>query len=131
VINRKTPDGSCSFIFLDKTSGVLFVALYFLQKFSGPILYKLGVVHRPQKSFFSRLIRFNKVWVLSISWTIKYFCDFMDIVHNTWTFAITHGQFFQKIFLLNFSGQCPWAICTQPVMVSKVHLVENFIKISF
>jgi hypothetical protein len=49
-------------------------------------------------------------------WTINFFCDIMDIVHKTWTLAITHGKFFQKIFLLNFNGQCPWTICTQPVI---------------
>jgi hypothetical protein len=40
----------------------------------------------------------------------------MDIGHNTWTLAMLHGQFFQKIFFLNFYGQCTWTICTQPVI---------------
>jgi hypothetical protein len=34
----------------------------------------------------------------------------------SWTLSITHGQPFQKIFLVNFNGPCPWTICTQPVI---------------
>ena len=62
---------------------------------------------------------FSNFSFLSISWTIghghrlsmdnKFFLWFhghcpcnMDIGHVTWTLAIRHGQFFQKIFLFKF-----------------------------
>jgi hypothetical protein len=59
-------------------------------------------------------------------WTIKFLCDFMEIVHKTWTLSITHGQFIQKIFLLNFNDECPWTIRSQPVIPNN-NKVQDFI----